>query len=126
MIKQLICILLILLTLGLFTGCSKVSDEDLRAAHNAYDMGAVIIDVRSKEEFKEGHIPGATNIDLSILDKSYGRIPKNKELIVYCRSGSRSKVAAQFLRQQGWTVYDVATQGEWEREIPPAPIKKKD
>jgi len=124
MIKQLICILLVLLTLGLFTGCSKVSDEDLRAAHNAYDMGAIIIDVRSKEEFKEGHIPGATNIDLAVLDKSYGRIPKNKELIVYCRSGSRSKVAAQFLRQQGWTVYDVAAQGEWEREIPPAPTKQ--
>jgi len=125
MIKKLICLLLILFTLGLFTGCSKVSDEDLRAAHAAYDMGAMVIDVRSKEEFKEGHIPGATNIDIAVLTKSFSKIPKRRELIVYCRSGSRSKVAAQFLRQEGWVVYDVATQDDWNRELPPVKPKKE-
>ncbi len=124
MFKKIVCVIFILLTLGLFSGCSKVSDEDLRAAHKAYDNGALIIDVRSKEEFKEGHIKGAINIDIAVLDKSYAHIPKGKELIVYCRSGSRSKVAKQFLQQQGWTVHDVATQGEWERKVPPPKPKE--
>lgn len=114
----------IVLTVGLFGGCSKVSDEDLRAAHKAFEDGALIIDVRSKEEFKEKHIQGAVNIDIAVLDKLYGQIPKDRELVLYCRSGSRSRVAARFLKEKGWTVHDVATQGEWERKIPPA--KKRD
>ena len=123
-VKKIICTVFVLLTLGLLGGCSKVSDEDLRAAHKAYEKGAVIIDVRSKEEFKEGHIKGAMNIDIAVLDKSYSKIPKNREVIVYCRSGSRSMVAKRFLSEQGWTVHDVATQGDWAREIPPAPVKE--
>jgi len=126
MFKKLVCLIFILLTLGLFTGCSKVSDEDLRAAHKAYDEGALIIDVRSKEEFKAGHIQGSMNIDIAVLDKSFAKIPKGRELIVYCRSGSRSKVAAMFLKQQGWTVHDVATQGDWERKVPPPPPKEEE
>jgi len=125
MLKKIICAIFVLLTLGLLGGCSKVSDEDLRAAHKAYDAGALIIDVRSKEEFKMGHIAGSVNIDIAVLDKSYGQIPKGRELIVYCRSGSRSKVAAHFLKQQGWIVHDVATRGEWERKVPPPPPKEE-
>ena len=120
MIKKILCLVLMLLTLGLFSGCSSVSDEDLRAAHKADENGALIIDVRSKDEFKAGHVKGAINIDISVLDKSYSRIAKDKELIVYCRSGSRSKYAKYLLVKQGWIVHDVATQGDWEREVPPA------
>jgi phage shock protein E len=125
MFKKLVCLIFILLTLGLFSGCSKVSDEDLRAAHKAYENGAIIIDVRSKEEFKMGHVKDSINIDIAVLDKAYGRIPKGREVIVYCRSGSRSSMAKRFLQKQGWTVHDVATQGEWERKVPPPPKEVK-
>ncbi len=119
MLKKLICAIFILLTLGLFSGCSKVSDEDLRAAHKAYDKGALIVDVRTKEEFKNKHIEGSINMDISTLNRSFTQLPRDREIIVYCRTGSRSQSAAQFLRKQGWSVHDVATQGEWERKVPP-------
>jgi len=117
--KSVVYALVLVVALGLFSGCSKVSDEELRAAHAAADKGAMIIDVRSKKEYDSGHIKGAVNIPIDYLDKMYGRIPKDKELIVYCRSGSRSMVAAHLLKEQGWRVHDVATQGDWERKLGP-------
>lgn len=111
-------ILVILLSVILFSGCSRVSDEELQAAHQAYNNGAVIIDVRTKEEFNVKHIKNAINIPVQALEKYYSTIPKDRELIVYCRSGSRSKVAASFLEKKGRIVYNVATQSDWEREIP--------
>jgi phage shock protein E len=109
----------ILVTLFLFSGCSTVSDEELRAAHLAHEKGALIIDVRTKEEFRVKHIENAINIPIEVFEKYYKKIPQNKELIVYCRSGSRSAMAAMLLKDKGRVVYDVATQGDWEREIPP-------
>ena len=114
-IIKILCTLSLLALLG---GCSKVSDEDLRAAHAAANNGAIIIDVRTPEEFSTKHISNAINIPVEKIDKLYALIPQNKEIIVYCRSGSRSHVAANYLKQKGRIVYDVATQGEWEREIP--------
>ena len=116
--KNIINIVVVIVSLGFFTGCSTVSDEDLRAAHIAKEKGALIIDVRSKKEYDTGHIKDSINIPIDYLDKMYGRIPKEKEIIVYCRSGSRSMVAARLLREQGWTVHDVATQKDWERKLP--------
>ena len=111
-------ILTIILGIFLLSGCSTVSDEELRAAHLAHERGALIIDVRSKEEFRVKHIQNAINIPIEVFEKSYSLIPKDKELIVYCRSGSRSAIAARFLKDKGHVVYDVATQGDWEREVP--------
>lgn len=103
----------------LLIGCSKVSDEDLRVAHNAFDKGAaVLIDVRTKEEFKEKHADKAVNIPVQLMERYYKYLPKDKEIIVYCRTGSRSHMAAQFLEKQGKKVYDVKTQEDWDRELP--------
>lgn len=110
-------ILLSLIILSLFTACSKVSDEEIILARTAVKEGALLLDVRTPKEYKERHISGAKNLPLDILDKVYTYLPKDKKIVVYCRTGSRSEVAAKFLREQGWTVYDVATQGDWEREI---------
>lgn len=77
----------------------------------------MIIDVRSKKEYNQGAIEGAVNIPIDVLDKVYRGIPKDKELVVYCRTGSRSMVAARLLREQGWTVYDVVNQEQWERSL---------
>ena len=115
--RFLITILSPLLVLLYLSGCSKVDDKVLLAAHKAVESGAVIIDVRSPKEYMQHHIENAINIPVEELSKSVARVPKNRVLLVYCRSGSRSGVAAQILSQKGWKVYDVATEGEYNREI---------
>ena len=112
---------MILAFMILMTGCSKVSDEEIRAAREAVKKGALIIDVRSQKEFRKGHVESAVNIPIDYLDKVYRGIPRDKEIVVYCRTGSRSAVAAHLLREQGWTVYDVATPEDWQRKLPPKP-----
>ena len=121
--KLLITIFSPLLVLLYLSGCTKVDDKILLAAHKAVENGAVIIDVRTSEEYREHHIPNAVNISVQELSKSVARVPKNRVLVVYCRSGSRSSSAAQILSQRGWTVYDVATEDEYNREVT-QPIKK--
>jgi len=119
------CILMIL-SIGFLGGCSKtVDDQVLRDAHAAVKKGALILDVRTPDEFKGGHLKGATNISIDILDKSYSKLPKSKTIVVYCRSGSRSAMAAKMLKAKGWNVLDVATQSEWNRKVPPVQVVSK-
>jgi len=117
-------LMILILSIGLFTGCSKVSDEEILAGRKAVAEGAMIIDVRTEKEFNEGHIKGAVNIPISYVDRMFNSLPRDKKMVVYCRTGARSEIAARLLREQGWTVYDVQTQGDWEREIKPKPVEK--
>ena len=114
----LINILFSFLVITHFTGCSKkVDDNILLAAHKAVKNGAAIIDVRTYKEYKRHHITNAINIPIQELVKSISRVPKNRVLVVYCRTGSRSSVAADILTKNGYQVYDVATESEYNREI---------
>lgn len=115
--KKLFCLFLIAISISLFSGCSKVSDEELLKAREAVKNGALIVDVRTPEEFREKHVEGALNLPIEEIMKGHINLPKEKEIVVYCRSGSRSGASAKVLTEQGWTVYDVATQSDWEREI---------
>ncbi len=110
-------VFLSLAVLSLFSACSKVSDEEIILARQAVKEGALLLDVRTAKEYKEKHIEGAKNLPIQVLDKVYTYLPKDTEIVVYCRTGSRSEVAAKFLREQGFKVHDVATQEDWEREI---------
>ena len=110
-------ILLLVFIMILFSACSRVSDEEIKAARSAVQKGAIILDVRTVKEHREKHIEGSVNIPIQYLDRLYTRIPRDKEIVVYCRTGSRSSVAAEFLRKEGWKVYDVASQEDWERKI---------
>ncbi len=92
-------------------------DELLKDARLALENGAIILDVRTPEEYEEKHIQNSINIPVNLIEKRYEEISKNKEIIVYCRRGNRSHVAAMNLLEKGHTVYDVATQKEWERKI---------
>ena len=121
--KKIVYLFLLMLSMSLFTGCSKVDDETLRAAHSAVERGAVIIDVRTPKEFAGGHVAQAVNIPIEELSKSTARVPEKKVLVVYCASGNRSGHATALLRQKGWTVFDVATQKDFEREVPPLEVK---
>ncbi len=66
------------------------------------DAGAVIIDVRTPEEFRGGAYPGARNVPLDALGGQVSRLPKDKPVIVYCASGMRSATAARRLKQAGF------------------------
>ncbi|MBP3646542.1 MAG: rhodanese-like domain-containing protein [Clostridia bacterium] len=66
--------------------------------------GAVLIDVRTPEEYRSGHIPGSRNLPLQTIDRA-GAVAENRDtaLYVYCQSGARSRQAAGLLRQMGYT-----------------------
>ena len=66
--------------------------------------GAVLLDVRTPQEYSEGHIPGSKNVPLQTLDKVRSVVEnKDTELFVYCYSGARSRQAAEALGQMGYT-----------------------
>ena len=66
--------------------------------------GAVLLDVRTPQEYSEGHIPGSKNVPLQTLDKVRSVVEnKDTTLFVYCYSGARSRQAAAALGQMGYT-----------------------
>ena len=82
---------------------------------------AVLLDVRTPREYREGHIPGSKNVPLQTIDK-VASVAENKDtvLFVYCYSGARSRQAAATLQHMGYTnVTDIggiaAYQGKVER-----------
>ncbi len=79
------------------------------------DAGAKVVDVRTPEEFASGHVPGAVNVP---YDEIAGRLsdvgPKDAPVIVYCRSGRRSGIAAEVLKKAGYTkVFDLQAATAW-------------
>ena len=79
--------------------------------------GAQLIDVRADHEWEAGHLPGAVHISLPELPARVGEIDKDRQVVVYCRGGNRSSMAATALGEAG---YDVAKLSEgavgWEEE----------
>ena len=66
--------------------------------------GAILVDVRTPEEYSEGHIPKSVNIPLKVIHMAETEIEdKNTELFVYCHSGARSTQATNILKQMGYT-----------------------
>ncbi len=68
---------------------------------------AVVIDVRQPEEYREGHIAGSKLIPLGELNKRMNELPKNKEIICVCASGSRSQSATKFLVDAGFDAFNM-------------------
>lgn len=70
-------------------------------------MKTIFIDVREPVEFESGHVENAINIPPSVLiqgePKELADIPKDTQLVVYCRTGSRSNASIPYLRQMGFT-----------------------
>lgn len=66
--------------------------------------GAILLDVRTAQEYRQGHIPGSKNLPLQTIDKIVslaGR--KDTPLYVYCYSGARSRQAVSVLQRMGYT-----------------------
>ena len=83
----------------------KVSIKDL------ISEGAVIIDVRTKEEFGRGHVKNSVNIPLDKLNNNLKKLDKNKPIITCCASGSRSAMAKSILKSNGFV--NVHNGGSW-------------
>lgn len=97
----------------------NISQEE---AKRIMDSGEeyVLLDVREQSEYDEGHIPGAILIPYTeIEEKAESMIPdKNAQILVYCRSGRRSKIASEALLKLGYT--DIKEFGgiiDWKYEI---------
>jgi rhodanese-related sulfurtransferase len=77
----------------------EITVAEATAKRNA---GAFILDVRTPEEWNEVHIPGATSIPLDQLETRLNEVPKDKEVVVVCRSGNRSKPGRDILKNAGF------------------------
>lgn len=121
---------LMLAGLLLFSGCSgntttadgsyqQISQEE---AKNRMDTEEVLIlDVREQNEYDSGHIPGAVLLPVGTIDKDTAAqvIPeKETTVLVYCRSGNRSKIASSTLAELGYTnIYEFGGINTWPYEI---------
>ena len=82
---------------------SLVSQEALLARQQRGDAALFVLDVRTPEEFAAGHIPGAVNIPHDQVAARLMDVPKDKDVVIYCRSGRRSAIAAEALAANGYT-----------------------
>jgi rhodanese-related sulfurtransferase len=89
---------------------------DAGPAAEALDVGATVIDVRTPEEFAEGHVEGATLIDIQGADfeAQVDALDPEATYVVYCRSGNRSARAAAMMRDAGLEVIDGGALGDME------------
>ena len=134
---------LLIISLTLFSGCSGISDTENtttdtteNSINNSLgyeqisgeqakslmdsEKDYIIIDARTEEEFNEGHIEGAILIpEYEIGERAEKELPDKDQLIlVYCRSGRRSKIASQALADLGYTnVKEFGGIIDWQYEI---------
>lgn len=123
--KKSVITVLLIIVLFTFSSCTNVNDDSLTENNNIQeeqltysvisqskakeiidsDSDVIILDVRTQEEYDAGHIPDAICIDHSeISEKADKLLPdKDKQILVYCRTGRRSKIAAQSLVDLGYT-----------------------
>ena len=123
-------ILLLTTFIFLLTGCNSVTKEnsytqismDEAVSMMETEEDYIILDVRTLEEFKEKHIPGAICVPNETIGTA--EIPslpdKEQMILVYCRSGNRSKQAAQKLADMGYTnIYEFGGINDWTGETYP-------
>ena len=86
------------------TAPAMIAPDKLVERMEKKDANLVVVDVRTPEEFASGHIPGAVNIPHDQLPNRLAELAgaKNKDVVVYCRSGRRSALAQETLSAQGF------------------------
>ncbi len=100
-------------------GYRQISQEEARRMMEQ-ETGYVVVDVRREDEFEAGHIPGAVLIpNETIEDEPPAQLPDREQIIlIYCRSGNRSKQASQKLADMGYAnVYEFGGINTWPGEI---------
>ena len=97
-----------------FFAWKRLSFVSAEVARKQLAEGAVVIDVRSPEEFRSGHVPNAVNIPLGELRESLPRRVKDKSqvLLLHCLSGGRSGIAKQQIKGMGYqNVFNLGSYG---------------
>ena len=125
---------LFLLLLLLLTGCGgtasnassesdyqQISQEEAKEMMDTQDV--IILDVREQDEYDSGHIPGAVLLPVGTIDEETAAevIPeKDSTVLVYCRSGNRSKTASSTLAELGYSnIYEFGGINTWPYETEP-------
>jgi rhodanese-related sulfurtransferase len=109
-------VIFLLLAVMMFTACGQAKENDREAVYMNItaeeakqimdsEEGYIILDVRTQEEYDQGHIPGATQISHEEIAEKAEEVLTDKDqlILVYCRSGRRSKIAAEALVELGYT-----------------------
>ena len=124
-------LLIFALAVMLLTACGQANENPKEAIYmniNAEEAkkimdtesGYIILDVRTQEEYDEAHIPGAIVIpNTEIEARAESELPdKDQMILVYCRSGRRSKLAAEILVEMGYTnIYEFGGIIDWPYEV---------
>ena len=99
---------------GLFGQTNKFKTVEVKEFDKFIsDTSVVVLDVRTPAEYAEGHIPG-TDFNIDVLESTYTKIateklPKDRPVALYCRSGNRSKKAAAILAEKGYMVVELGS-----------------
>ncbi len=112
----------------LFTGCGgsaadnsyqQITQEKAKEMMDTQEV--IVLDVREQNEYDSGHIPGAVLLPVGTIDEDTAAavIPeKDSTVLVYCRSGNRSKTASSALAELGYTnIYEFGGINSWPYEI---------
>lgn len=79
----------------------KISMTDLHEKLNKLSARELILDVRTPEEYSEGHIPGSRNIPFDEVEGHFAELQKLERVYIHCQAGKRAQMAAQTLIQKG-------------------------
>jgi rhodanese-related sulfurtransferase len=93
-----------------------VPSVDAVTARQLVDDGAAMVDVRTTHEWNAGHAPFAVHLELGDLTSRLNRVPRNKKVVVVCRSGNRSRRACRQLAAAGYDVVNLrGGMSAWQR-----------
>ncbi len=124
--------ILITVTSLILAGCSTGTESEGSGESSGYtnidiaeakrmidEENPIVIDVRTEQEYNEGHIPGAQLYPLQEIENWYGKLDPDQTYIVICRSGNRSTQASEILSGKGFkSLYNVmGGMNEWTYEV---------
>ena len=88
---------------GAGSAASLPATISVEQAYQKYNQGAFVLDVRTQEEWNDFHAPGTTLIPLDELPRRLDELPRDREIVVVCRSGNRSQQGRDILLGAGFT-----------------------
>lgn len=99
-------LLIVLFSVLLLAGCGNKVESNKELLDIKNDNNYIIVDVRTPEEYQEGHLKDALNIPYDTIAEPMD-LDKSKMILVYCKSGQRSSIAYDKLRAMGYKVYNM-------------------
>lgn len=128
-VKGIIMSTAVIVSLLTMVGCSSTNEELNTIGYKNIDAtqtekvmenteGVLVVDVRTQEEYKEGHLPYAINIPYDDFESKLDKLEnyKDKTILLYCKTGNRSEKAAKILAENGFKDVQNATEGVEEHE----------